>query len=62
MDQFLVGTSVGEEEEKFMNSDKIKNFLVNAEKKKKRCDELMQYDNDFDLYKAMTAKEISDFI
>ena len=51
-----------EEEEKFMNSDKIKKFLANAEKKKKRCDELMQYDNDFDLYKAMTAKEISDFI
>ena len=51
-----------EEEEKFMNSSKIKTFYRSIEEKKKRCDELMQYDNDFDLYRSMTSKEISDFI
>ena len=51
-----------EEEEKFMNSPKIKTFYHGIEEKKKRCDELMKYDNDFDLYKAMTDEEISDFI
>lgn len=50
------------EEKKFMSTPMMKDFYSDIERKKKRCAELMKYDNDFDLYKNMTTLEISDFI
>ena len=50
------------EEKKFMESPKMKQFFDEIEQKKKRCDALMMFDNDFDLYRHMSEIEISDFI
>ena len=50
------------EKDSFMNSKKMKDFFLHFEERKKRCEILMQYDNDFDVYKRMTTEEISDFM